>query len=248
MKVKIRILLIFLITISSVLGCLAKNEIRNNKIERDALVTQACCDGFGVSSIGSGLSQYVEVFDTDIYGRKLYSFNNSRYSFDWEGQKKTWMFLICQKITSSYVYYYPGEKFLLNRGDRMMLSSQEIQWFKEANDWNKPINIKKCVSKEIGENLYSNDSQKRRQDIIKNLLPNESSTNISYCRYCDTDKNGQELYAVKMKNKPYNYAFIFKNKFSNSKYSITKINSSYYQDEITAFKKANNWQYDYCID
>ena len=78
-----------------------------------------------------------EIIEEDSYGRILYSYTAYSVITD----KKETAVLICQKLSSTDVYFYKDICYLLDEW-----SDEELLLLKEDNDWEKPLNPDKMSS------------------------------------------------------------------------------------------------------
>ena len=94
----------------------------------------------------------IEVLATDSYGRVLFNYANLIPLYDYEGESA---YLICHYYDEKYVYFY-DDSYLYSGLTRMLPAEGELgetedkfEWLKQVNDWNKPLDLDKCVRKEI---------------------------------------------------------------------------------------------------
>lgn len=130
--IKIIFILIMIFNFSS---C-SNNE---STIRINALKTQAIHSAFGYNGY-----PYDGAFikETDDYGRILFEFdghNSATYYLH--------HLMICQYIDyiGKYVYYYPKNSVITIKGFDFTESS--IEKLKEDNDWNKEVDLSKCIKK-----------------------------------------------------------------------------------------------------
>ncbi|MBQ8303218.1 MAG: hypothetical protein IJX97_06755 [Clostridia bacterium] len=183
----------------------------------------------GAREIGPGFDDpQILLIETDSLGRGLYLY--------YESSEGPISIVIVQKATEEKVYFYPEDSALSFRTPddiydvydkklskekltslyRELCSDEVLAKFKEANDWNKPIDENKLDSAEITipkiSNPWSNISGKLSAFIdwreymlslaVKNghnvpegHLNGSNGMNI-YTSYMATDSYGRELYYV----------------------------------------------------
>lgn len=202
----------------------------------------------------------------DKYGRELFSFhpdencniiiNQKTESYDY--------FLISQYIDyeNQYIYYYPYDVLLIDCDttnstnlyyDRdEVLISTPMKEFKLRNDWNKKVDLSKCIRKkfEFEKDLTYHCFE------VENILLSEYSNIENYnlnIRFCDIDKNGLELYAVSLSENEEKYtdvalAILFDINKMSIKYIEIEFESDKYNEILEEFKISNNWEYDYYVE
>ena len=164
-------LMCFLVFLSSMLLFSCKRAVKYYG-EYDDLYTVACnsiitIGFFENDQVSSGADIFI--VEEDNYGRKMfvYADNDSFYS---RGTKKRMFVLISQYLENQFVYYYPNYNFVAYKGeiDRYSLDWEivenyfnkipeiDIQNLKRWNDWNKPIDSKKCI-KSLIKNHYDDE-------------------------------------------------------------------------------------------
>lgn len=84
-----------------------------------------------------------ETIETDEYGRIWFSFSTGSMSGE----------CIMQRHDDKYVYYYDNVSYQITE-EYKNRTTEELDAFKEANDWNKPINEAKMIKREL-VNEYS---------------------------------------------------------------------------------------------
>ncbi len=89
----------------------------------------------------------IELIETDKYGRTLFTYYESK-SLIYE--KECLALLISQKTENDYVYFYEDVNHFTVEDNgfslrKYIFSEEQINRLKERNDWNKEINLDKCV-------------------------------------------------------------------------------------------------------
>lgn len=202
----------------------------------------------------------------DKYGRELFAFhpdyngniiiNQKTESYDY--------FLISQHIDyeNQYIYYYPYDVLLIDCDttnstnlyyDRdEVLISTPMKEFKLRNDWNKEVDLTKCIRKKIEFEKDLTYHCFEVESILLNEYSNIENYNLDI-RFCDIDKNGLELYAVSLSENEEKYTDVaLAILFDINKMSITYIEIEFESDKyieiLEEFKISNNWEYDYYVE
>lgn len=230
-------LLLFAIFLISLSSCFLSSE----SIEFEALCTQGIYSTFGYPGF---YYDGVNIMERDESGRILFEFygtNTSAFSVD--------HLMICQYIDydKEYVYYYPINNLLISENSEYF--EEDIEQLKLNNDWDKDIDLSKCIRKKI-DRYKSTTWPSYVQEIFDKHNPIEYK-----CYYkiflCDRDKNGLELYAGKAWGEmdPINgiYAILVDSN-NPSSYTIEEVKDKNYINQINSLKKKNNWVYDYYIE
>ncbi len=83
----------------------------------------------------------VYLLDTDDFGRNLYVYH--QYSYMLNEAISIW--LICQQAEDGVAYYYSDVCYVIKSRYDEKLSENELDDFKQANDWNQEILTDKCA-------------------------------------------------------------------------------------------------------
>ena len=249
--------------------------------DRD-LYTAAVANVFGAyGNISNGevcYSPVMTVIETDDYGRKLYFYSE----YDYSPEQEPTALIITQKSESNRVYYYQDMcvmPYLLSDADisfylenyktndrvkhiiENSISKNDLDDFKEKNDWGKEINTSKCTSTGYVKNIadkwgidkFTDDIYEyvRNSDVISNGYSIEYLK--SYQALCNYDKNGLELYkataSVEYKDgreeeiySSYNFAVIYDTKTKKAKLiELTDVITCY--DKIAEMKLELGWEH-----
>lgn len=91
----------------------------------------------------------VQKIETDSYGRDYYIYRT--YSIMWAQEIE--IHVISQKSDRKNVYYYEDLCYMMENPDGEPLYSEDVEAFKERNDWGKPLNADKMstASKDTGQ-------------------------------------------------------------------------------------------------
>jgi len=76
----------------------------------------------------------VKLLETDSYGRTFYAYRNANAEFR----------IICQMTKDPFAYYYPDVCYLIESDSSF--PNDDIEWLKNVNDWNKPLDEGKMAS------------------------------------------------------------------------------------------------------
>lgn len=100
----------------------------------------------------------VEVYETDQYGRRLFRYYVVNVA------QTCW--IVAQKTENDHIFYYEDLCYILCPGNVDALNTESMQWIKDQNDWNQPLNEGKMVSV-----VYSDE-------------PNDALTSVPAIRKC----------------------------------------------------------------
>lgn len=225
---------LLLIIIIFITGC---NVFVKEDKQFSALKTEAVYSSFGYPGFAR---DGINVIEIDINGRILYEF----YGQNFANHYGITHVLVCQYIDydKGLVYYYPENNFMIYKINEEP-SNEKIEELKLLNDWNKEIDLSRCISKKIGAYKKINDELE-----ISNIFDNlniDIDEQYKKIILCDTDKNGLKLYAVKIAKDEQTYkifAFIQKSD-DYTDYDIIEITDWNYIDVINDFKTKHNWMY-----
>nr|MBE6545307.1 hypothetical protein [Oscillospiraceae bacterium] len=179
--------------------------------DRTDLYTVAVNNIFGVLGYESNgeavFDPYIEVIDTDDYGRVLFFYD--------EGYRNTYgkAIVIMQKYEVDFVYYYQDVcqiPYIVTEGSIVttsysdMFSQEQIESLKEANDWNKPLDADKCTRTAVVDSKNDEGTLRLDEDdferVIKSYVTEHGykgdDTIYRHSVYCNTDKYGREIFYV----------------------------------------------------
>lgn len=218
------------------------------------------------------------LIEEDHYGRSMYYYWNAADEIITDDKLESNMpiargsVLIYQKTDSSLVYFYPDYNFIsfpvdsswdmetLEKGltnkdycDRILqaVSEDDLERLKTLNDWNKPIDERKCISLEIG---YENKDRRVQGGLVNESQIEEFYSKIhpveAHCLdsiYLTTDDYNRHIYFVRDIDSDYNftepYVMLFNPDGSyNTATGYMELTDLYnYQDALKAFKEQNSW-------
>ena len=141
----------------------------------------------------------LEILERDEYGRTLISCVAENFITD----KREKVLVVFQKNEKSKIYYYENINYIFNDD-----SDANIDDLKQRNDWDKPLNLSNCSTREIRVSL---DNHLVRDSIFENfddetfyesLQKNYqiSKDEIKNIFKCDSDGSNHELYLLILKN------------------------------------------------
>ena len=274
MKKIITTVLVCIMMISFVGGCPYRY-----KGEHKDLYTVAINNIFGANGYRSNgevvYGPYIDVIETDDFGRVFFFYDEGYHN------ELATAIVIMQKSEGGFVYYYQDicqisctvEKGDYKREELNYLdffSEEQIESLKEANDWNKPIDIEKCTKNEIvdskndkgGLGLEREDFDKVIEAYVcEQGYKGEDIGHLSrFFVHCNTDKYGREIYYVyavgfdvkgegispNSEHKTYEFAIIFnpdKSSTIENVYEITDPNEIY--EAVRQHKENCGWDTPY---
>lgn len=220
----------------------------------------------------------IEIIETDSYGRVLFFYD--------EGYRSEYgtAIVIMQKSENDFVYYYQDICYtpaILTKDDywrngdegisyKDVFSEKEIEALKQANDWNKPLDMEKCTKSPIEDNkdhkgtlgIKEKDFDKPIADYVTagGYKGKDTDSIYRFSILCNTDKYGRELYYVygigsdvkgegvspDSEHQYFEFAIIFnpdKSCPSGNVYEI--LDPSGYYDDLLEFKKNCGWDTPY---
>lgn len=179
----------------------------------------------------------LKVIEEDEYGRKLYTY--SEYN-----TVSAYSLIISQKSDDDYAYFYPDYNFISkSKGD---FSGVEIEDLKKKNDWDKGIDVEKCIRVKITrkKGLSPIDDE----DIIelykkafgKDALSIKSARQAIW--FFIADDYGRSMYLGYGENKSYCVMLINPDgSYDEETWLMFLQDPNNYQDELKAFKELNDW-------
>jgi hypothetical protein len=142
-------LLILIIFVIGTILLLTYHPIKVN--QNNALRTEAVYSSFGYPGY---VTDVIELAEMDEHGRILYRF----WGHGFANYQNITHILVCQYIDydKGLVYYYPETNFIIHLINEEV-SYEQLEQLKLLNDWNKEIDLSKCISKKIGTYKEIND-------------------------------------------------------------------------------------------
>ena len=207
----------------------------------------------------------IAILETDSKGRTLFVYNELTSIF---GDSSLVALCIVQKSDTNWAYYYEDynyifantiNEFEVNKESQFIyyeyvdipgvwikVDKEKMENLKKQNDWEKEINLNKCVSKQLMTNkkeptIEENGLDKIYQNAFK--LKNEEVPSLnSYCTYCYKDNYDKHLYLmehynVDVQESPYRVVLIENKEYIDS----IEISGYDFQEKVKRFKEQNGW-------
>ena len=189
----------------------------------------------------------IEIIEQDEFGRTLFSYHEKYYS---GGGMAFSALIVSQYSTDELVYYYEDCNYIIKKQEPYASNLQDfeieqVEQLKAINDWGKPINEDKCISKTISK------SKQKVLDvesavIEKVLTENDLSLDRynAFAHYLTDDKNGNYIVygvikQIRDEDDIYFVAFVSED---NEKIEVLVPSDLYnYTSELVNFKKENGW-------
>ena len=212
---------------------------------------------------------YVDVIETDSYGRVLFSYSERQYIDNPDGTYFECVYLVVmQKKDETSAYYYPENCYYCVTVDvdneEYSYDADVIAKLKLLNDWEKPIDESKCdstaiVTKRPDGKVKNGDNDTFLEGVIRRYHERSgryiSPKNISfvgYSRFVTVDDYGRELWTVytefeeyteKMEiHYSYKFLIVVMPDGSCDESTVVLLEDTYNaQDAVKSIKEANNW-------
>lgn len=184
----------------------------------------------------------IEVIEEDEFGRVLFEYNEKFYTGDLFFSS----LLIMQAKDENYVYYYEDYNFICEEREFMSKAefySDDIDKLKEQNDWNKDLDLTKCIKKELQtkkKELKELSLNEKKLDEIfseaegyrgnKTVLLTEDGHGNFICYTYLSFKDKESEYGVIIFKEDLTYFYFQPNSFYN------------YQLDLKQFKDLMGWQ------
>lgn len=194
----------------------------------------------------------IEVVERDKYGRTLFRYYEKYYA---GGGISFSSLIVCQHADDEYAYYYEDVNFIIVEEDKTnsamgKFDDEKVNQLKAANDWNREIQLEKCVKKKLtrkkpdipyGKEMIENkivDAFKLKKNdyrILMDILTRDPK-NDSFIMY------GYILYGESENILFVGLVTATHEMVTDVKFLVPS-NLYEYQSELTEFKKANGWNY-----
>jgi len=215
----------------------------------------------------------IVIIDEDSFGRKMFIYwGNTVAAYDqlnYDKPPAVYSILISQKTEGGRVCFYPDYNFVVYKDTRNILSrphdedllnyakviasADDIEWLKQENDWEKPIDESKCVSVKISRINRMQESKTLlvSEKILKNAYEqvdtpqNYFSLGLFY--YLTSDQYDRHIYYFRCRKEDRTYTksyVVMFNKdgtFDPDTGIMEIIDVWNYQDDLKAFKELNGW-------
>ena len=192
----------------------------------------------------------IEIIEQDEFGRTLFSYHEKYYS---GGDFAFSALIISQYSADGLVYYYEDCNYIIKKQEPYASNLQgfeieQVEQLKVINDWGKPIDAEKCISKTIIRNKQK-ISDVESAVIDKVITENDLSLDRynAFAHYLTDDKNGNYIVYGVIKihqgeefwEDLYFVAFV---SADNEKIEVLVPSDLYnYTSEFVNFKKENGW-------
>lgn len=185
----------------------------------------------------------IEVIEKDDYGRVLFKYTEKSFTSNLAFSG----LLVLQAQEDDFVYYYENYNMLckekVSHSDvKVEFDAQEKEQLKELNDWNKEIDLKKCIKKEI---CTEKKDIPIEESMLEDIFSDIEGYRNHYTFYLTNDDYGRFIC--------YSVVDTLNEGKADDKYIVLLFDeqlkcfmyepSSYYeyQDEFKEFKEINNW-------
>jgi len=186
----------------------------------------------------------IKIIEEDDYGRKLFIY--------YEGNE--YSLLISQKSDEEYVYFYPDYNFIITLNsvsdiglqitDETIFAPEEIEKLKEYNDWDKKIDMEKCIKVEIVDEKGKGPIEFEVVEPIYYELLGDDSYDAKYRTiFLATDDYGRSIYEFYGTGGYGMIALIRPDgTYDEAKGVMKLMRDEYnYQDKLKRFKELNDW-------
>ena len=222
--------------------------------ELESIAVNSLLDGRG----NDGYGDKIIVIEVDDQGRTLFSYENHGTSYLYEN---FYSLIICQKSDDKYAYYYPDYNFIITE-TKSEMTDEKIEEIKEKNDWNKEINDEKMIKTKVKRIKDDYTFKTMRINEFRDMIfevfkkKNDNYGQICSITYFLSDAYDRHIFLViiEAKNEE-SVSLSWKEQYIGS--YVVMINSDEifdkdngimelvnhynYQDQLKAFKDANNW-------
>ena len=186
----------------------------------------------------------VKLLETDSFGRKLFLYEEAYFDL---GGISFSSLLICQKSDKEKVYFYENINFISKEREAYYgtidFSENEILALKQQNDWEKELNLEKCV---IKEQRNSKKAIEVNDSTIKEALQTiDGYKEHKSFYYLTSDKNGKFICygQVTVNDEKAYVAILFNSDLTINDESSVFISQNHYsyQEDFARYKELNNW-------
>lgn len=189
----------------------------------------------------------IDIIEKDDYGRTLYTYYEKYYA----GAEISFSaLLIAQSSADGYIYFYEDYNFIIKKqelysSNKISFTQEEIDNIKTLNDWNKELNLEKCIKKVIAvtkcEIPY--EVQTLEEKIIDNFDLGDKNYNL-FIDYLTDDNNGNFIIygsIIKFNAEDIYFAAIVNSAENKIAYFVPE-NIYNYREEFITFKTENGWK------
>lgn len=189
----------------------------------------------------------IEIIDHDSYGRTIFTYYEKYYKgFDMSFSS----LIVCQDSNEKEVFYYEDINYIVKEQvlyshNIEKFSDIEIEYLKLINDWNKEINYKKCVRKEITNSKPKILGEKKLEKQISETFELANGEYSLFMDFLTTNSNNSMylIYGYIRKTEEEKIYFVgLVEKNDVLKLSTIVLSNVYnYTTEFVEFKRLNNW-------
>ena len=268
----IALCLILVISLTALSGCINVRIYTGPYPELCSVAWASLVDVQGYWSDGELSGEaYVEVIETDSYGRVLFSYSERKDYPDGKGGYKEGIYLlVMQSKDADEVRYYPEDCYRFVKVDRLeygegyAFDPEVIAGLKTLNDWEKPMDASKCDSTEIVKKKPEGKIKNGEDDAFLEKIIGEyyarsgryihpkNASFVSDSSFVTKDDYGRELYTVYSRFDEYTdkcetqylYRFLLILMPDGSCDENTVImldDADNSQNEVKLIKESNNW-------
>ena len=174
----------------------------------------------------------VKQLEKDQYGRALYQYVSSYFML---GGEEYVCLVICQKAKDEVAYYYEDYCYILRAESANDFTDEEIETFKQRNDWGKPLEETKMSSSSYKISVDDYFPSAETEAAIRAYLSIDAENSVLY--YCF--ENNREILTVSVQSSENESRELYLMAYVNSE--IVKCekleNPLQSQDVIHEFKK-----------
>lgn len=182
-------------------------------------------------AISEQVDPVIDLIEEDRYGRKLFCYYEDQacnvYNSDnsWEG-RYILSLLICQKSDDENVYYYPdcnyysvhipytGYFYTENFPEPLSyFKEEEIESFKEQNDWDKEFHEEKCIKQKLITDKESDEiDQTSKDEIQKGIMKTDGIDPFDFHEFAScvnlcSDEFGRKIYCFEFRGRNRGYYY-----------------------------------------
>jgi len=243
---KINLLIVTVIAIA--VGCTNRDKVYDGEYpELYTAAIHSLLGSTGYIQSERSFPAIIKEIDEDAYARKLFIY--------YEGSHiSTYSLMISQKSDDEYTYFYPDYNFISVEESKWQhtatlgppeddFTTEEIEELKRNNDWNKPINIDRCIKakivreKEMGQIEYKELEKLYYETLGENAGPHPRHR----IHFLVTDNYGRSVYLLEG-NSEAATVIVFQPDGSYEEHGIMELKElQNYQDELKEFKELNGW-------
>ena len=245
---KVNFIVVIAMAIIITVGCTSKDKIYDGEYpDLYSVAIHSLLGSSGFIQSERSFPSIIKLVEEDTHGRKLFIY--------YEGTSiSTYSLLISQNNDDEYVYFYPDYNFISVEESKWQhtatlgppeddFTTEEIEELKRNNDWNKPINIDRCIKAKIvrEKEMGPMEDKKLEKAYYETLGEDGGPRAIPRISFLVTDDYGRSIY-LWYGNSGLNLVIIFQPDGSYEEQGVMELKElQNYQDELKAFKELNGW-------